>query len=101
MTTPILIDGFNLTADKVVAIARDPSIKVGLAQSSRDALKQSRDYIESTWMHDDAPMMADSPICSPWRMTAPAPTRVSRPITTLPDTVAAGFIETKSWMAAS
>ena len=57
MTTPILIDGFNLTADKVVAIARDPSIKVGLAQSSRDALKQSRDYIESTWMHDDAPMM--------------------------------------------
>jgi histidine ammonia-lyase len=57
MTTTILIDGFNLTADKVVAIARDPSIKVGLAQSSRDALKQSRDYIESTWMHDDAPMM--------------------------------------------
>ncbi|HYD59455.1 MAG TPA: aromatic amino acid lyase, partial [Noviherbaspirillum sp.] len=57
MTTTILIDGFTLTADQVIAIARDPKVKVGLAQSSRDALKQSRDYIESTWMHDEAPMM--------------------------------------------
>lgn len=55
--TTILIDGFTLTAEQVIAIARDSKVKVGLAQSSRDALKQSRDYIESTWMHDEAPMM--------------------------------------------
>jgi histidine ammonia-lyase len=55
--TKITIDGFNLTAEQVLAVARDPNVKVALAQSSRDALKQSRDYIESTWMHDEAPMM--------------------------------------------
>ncbi|HEY8608985.1 MAG TPA: aromatic amino acid ammonia-lyase [Noviherbaspirillum sp.] len=55
--TTLLIDGFTLTAEQVVAIARDPSLRVGLADSSRAALKQSRDYIESTWMHDEAPMM--------------------------------------------
>jgi histidine ammonia-lyase len=55
--TTITIDGFNLTAEQVIAVARDPNVKVTLAQSSRDALKQSRDYIESTWMHDEAPMM--------------------------------------------
>lgn len=55
--TTILIDGFNLSAEQVVAIARDPKVKVDLAQSSRDALKQSRDFIEATWMHDEAPMM--------------------------------------------
>jgi histidine ammonia-lyase len=55
--TTVEIDGFNLTAEQVVAIARDPGIKVSLAASSREALKQSRDYIEATWMHDDAPMM--------------------------------------------
>lgn len=52
-----LIDGFTLTADQVLAVARDPSIKVGLAQSSRDALAESRAYIEANWMHDEAPMM--------------------------------------------
>jgi histidine ammonia-lyase len=55
--TTIIIDGFNLTAEQMVAVARDPGVTVALAQSSRDALKQSRDYIESTWMHDAAPMM--------------------------------------------
>ncbi|MEN3363026.1 MAG: histidine ammonia-lyase [Burkholderiales bacterium] len=55
--TTTLIDGFTLSAEQVIAIARDPDITVGLAQSSRDALKQSRDYIDSTWMHDEAPMM--------------------------------------------
>ncbi len=54
---PILIDGFHLTADQVIAIARDPNIKLDLAPASRNALKQSRDYIEATWMHDEAPMM--------------------------------------------
>jgi histidine ammonia-lyase len=55
--TTITIDGFTLTAEQVIAVARDPNVKVALAPSSRDALKQSRDYIESTWMHDEAPMM--------------------------------------------
>ena len=41
-----LIDGFTLTAAQVLAVARDPSIKVGLAQSSRDALAESRAYID-------------------------------------------------------
>ncbi len=53
----ITIDGFNLTAQQVLAVARDPEVKVALADSSRAALKESRDYIEATWMHDDAPMM--------------------------------------------
>jgi len=55
--TTILIDGFTLGAEQVIAIARDPGVQVGLAPSSRDALRQSRDYIEATWMHDEAPMM--------------------------------------------
>jgi len=55
--TTIQIDGFTLTAEQVVAVARDRRIKVALAPSSRAALQQSRDYIESTWMHDEAPMM--------------------------------------------
>jgi histidine ammonia-lyase len=55
--TTILIDGLTLSAEQVIAVSRDPKLQVGLAQSSRDALKQSRDYIESTWMHDEAPMM--------------------------------------------
>jgi histidine ammonia-lyase len=53
----ILIDGFNLTAAEVLAVARNPDVKVGLADSSRAALKDSRDYIEANWMHDEAPMM--------------------------------------------
>jgi len=53
----ITIDGFNLTAQQVLAVARDPNVTVALADSSRAALKESRDYIEATWMHDDAPMM--------------------------------------------
>ena len=55
--TTISIDGFNLSAQQVTAIARDPGIRVSLADSSRAALKESRDYIEATWMHDAAPMM--------------------------------------------
>ncbi|HJV84136.1 MAG TPA: aromatic amino acid ammonia-lyase [Noviherbaspirillum sp.] len=55
--TTIQIDGFTLTAEQVLAVARDSNVKVSLADSSRAALKESRDYIESTWMHDEAPMM--------------------------------------------
>ncbi|MEO6917459.1 MAG: aromatic amino acid ammonia-lyase, partial [Collimonas sp.] len=53
----ITIDGFNLSAQQVVDVARAPHLPVTLAASSRAALKESRDYIESTWMHDEAPMM--------------------------------------------
>jgi histidine ammonia-lyase len=53
----ITIDGFTLTAQQVISVARDPQVKVALADSSRAALKESRDYIEATWMHDQAPMM--------------------------------------------
>lgn len=55
--TNFSIDGFTLTAEQVIAASRDPSVKVDLAASSRTALKESRDYIENTWMHDEAPMM--------------------------------------------
>jgi histidine ammonia-lyase len=55
--TEVLIDGFTLTAEQVIAIARDPASKVSLAPSSRAALNESRAYIEATWMHDAAPMM--------------------------------------------
>jgi len=51
------IDGFTLTAQQVIAASRDQNVKVDLAASSRAALKESRDYIEATWMHDEAPMM--------------------------------------------
>ncbi|HEY8023396.1 MAG TPA: aromatic amino acid ammonia-lyase [Burkholderiaceae bacterium] len=55
--TNFSIDGFTLTAEQVIAASRDPSVKVDLAAASRSALKESRDYIENTWMHDEAPMM--------------------------------------------
>ncbi|MDB5841519.1 MAG: hutH2 [Herminiimonas sp.] len=55
--TTLCIDGFTLTAGQVVALARDPGIKVTLADSARAALKESRDFIEANWMHDEAPMM--------------------------------------------
>ncbi|HEX8955963.1 MAG TPA: aromatic amino acid ammonia-lyase [Burkholderiaceae bacterium] len=55
--TNFTIDGFTLSAAQVVAAARDTAIQVELAASSRAALKESRDYIENTWMHDEAPMM--------------------------------------------
>ncbi|HEX7643912.1 MAG TPA: aromatic amino acid ammonia-lyase [Burkholderiaceae bacterium] len=55
--TNFTIDGFTLSGAQVIAAARDTSVRVGLAESSRAALKESRDYIENTWMHDEAPMM--------------------------------------------
>ena len=53
----LVIDGFHLAPADVLAVARNPAIHVSLADSSRAALKESRDYIEATWMHDQAPMM--------------------------------------------
>jgi histidine ammonia-lyase len=55
--TSFSIDGFTLTAEQVVGAARNPDLKVTLADSSRAALKESRDFIEANWMHDEAPMM--------------------------------------------
>ena len=57
MTTPIILDGFSLTAADVVAVARNRGARVVLADSSRAALIESRRYIDANWMHDDAPMM--------------------------------------------
>ena len=54
---PFSIDGFTLTAQQVIDVARNPATTVTLAPSSRAALQESRAYIEATWMHDDAPMM--------------------------------------------
>lgn len=53
----LAIDGFSLTAQQVVDIARNPQSRVTLADTSRAALDHSRAYIENTWMHDQAPMM--------------------------------------------
>jgi histidine ammonia-lyase len=55
--TILSIDGFTLTAQQVVDVARNPDIKIVLADSARIALKESRDFIETNWMHDEAPMM--------------------------------------------
>lgn len=55
--TILSIDGFTLTAQQVVDVARSPDIKIVLADSARIALKESRDFIETNWMHDEAPMM--------------------------------------------
>jgi histidine ammonia-lyase len=55
--TPLSIDGFTLTSQQVVAAARDNKARVALAGSARAALRDSRDYIEANWMHDEAPMM--------------------------------------------
>ena len=53
----LFIDGFTLTQQQVVEIARNPAAQVALADSAREALKASRDFIEANWMHDEAPMM--------------------------------------------
>jgi histidine ammonia-lyase len=55
--TSLSIDGFTLTAQQVVDVARNPATRVTLADSARAALRESRDFIEANWMHDEAPMM--------------------------------------------
>ena len=57
MTDTVCIDGLTLTAQQVVAVARNGAIHVTLADDARTALVQSRAFIEANWMHDDAPMM--------------------------------------------
>lgn len=53
----ITIDGFTLSAEQVVRIARNPECVVSLGDTARAALEESRAYIEATWMHDEAPLM--------------------------------------------
>ncbi len=57
MTNTVCIDGFTLTAQQVVGVARDGAVRVTLADSARSALIESRAFIDANWMHDDAPMM--------------------------------------------
>lgn len=57
MTTPeIILDGAHLCADDVVAIARFGA-QVALAGSARAALGATREYIETNWLNDSAPLM--------------------------------------------
>lgn len=57
MTTPeIILDGAHLCADDVVAIARFGA-QVALADSARAALGATREYIETNWLNDAAPLM--------------------------------------------
>jgi histidine ammonia-lyase len=55
----IVINGFDLSAAQVIAVARQQAgpVTVELAASSRAALAESRAYIDATWMNDEAPMM--------------------------------------------
>ncbi|CAN5644206.1 histidine ammonia-lyase [soil metagenome] len=53
----LTIDGFNLTLDEVIAVATQPSISVRLSDQSVTNLQKTRDYIESNWLRDDAPLI--------------------------------------------
>ncbi|MFC5823494.1 aromatic amino acid lyase [Nonomuraea insulae] len=51
------IDGEGLTAAQVVQVARASSEDAVLAAAARERLGRTRAYIESRWMHDEAPLM--------------------------------------------
>lgn len=52
------LDGESLTIPQVVQVARKvPADEVALTADSRDRLARTRAYIESEWMHDEAPLM--------------------------------------------
>ncbi len=53
----LTIDGFNLTLADVIAVATQPSISVRLSDQSSANLQKTRDYIESNWLRDDAPLI--------------------------------------------
>ncbi|HEY9733574.1 MAG TPA: aromatic amino acid ammonia-lyase [Drouetiella sp.] len=53
----LTIDGFSLTLDDVIAVATDPQIEVRLCDKSAANLRKTRDYIESNWLRDDAPLI--------------------------------------------
>jgi histidine ammonia-lyase len=52
----IVLDGFTLTADQVVASARQKA-PVALADEARAKLAHARGFIEANWLHDEAPLM--------------------------------------------
>lgn len=53
----IEINGESLTAAQVVQVARASSPDALLAAAARERLGRTRAYIESRWMHDEAPLM--------------------------------------------
>jgi histidine ammonia-lyase len=55
-TQSVLLDGANLSAAAVVAIARHGA-KVELSDSARTELNRTRQYIEAHWLRADAPLM--------------------------------------------
>jgi histidine ammonia-lyase len=58
MTTSVLsIDGFNLTLEDVITVASNPSVRVRLSDESSANLQKTRDFIESNWLRDDAPLI--------------------------------------------
>ncbi|ANH67454.1 histidine ammonia-lyase [Mitsuaria sp. 7] len=52
----VILNGVSLTAEAVVAIARDGA-RVGLEERAREALTATRQYIEEHWLGVDAPLM--------------------------------------------
>jgi histidine ammonia-lyase len=56
----VTIDGRTLTADQVVRVARPAGgrfKKAALDTAARTRIVQAREYIDSNFMHDDAPLM--------------------------------------------
>jgi histidine ammonia-lyase len=57
----VKVDGAKLKIRDVVGVARrapgDRFRKAALAPEARERIKETRAYIDRTWMHDDAPLM--------------------------------------------
>ena len=57
----VIIDGFNLTSDAVMRVARPAghgrTEDVSLDLAARARIEATRRFIDDTWMHDEAPMM--------------------------------------------
>jgi histidine ammonia-lyase len=52
----VILDGFTLKAQDVVAVARNNS-KAVLGDEARKNIAEARAYIEKNWLHDEAPLM--------------------------------------------
>jgi len=53
----LTIDGSSLTLEDVIVVATQPSVKVKLSEQSAASLQKTRDFIESNWLRDDAPLI--------------------------------------------
>ena len=57
----VKLDGANLGIQDVVRVARADAggayAQAALAPEARERIAATRDYIDRTWMHDDAPLM--------------------------------------------